>query len=92
MTRRSRPSRWARARPCFGYDMTEAEAANFLGISSRYLGLLRRSGRGPHHVQWRRKIWYSLSDLDLFYKVHSEALPILPAKLPVTPPKIDSDG
>lgn len=84
MTRRGR-SRWARARPASDYNMTEAEAADFLGISSRYLGGLRRNGRGPYHVQWRRRVWYSLNDLDLFYKVHAEALPVAPLK-------IDSDG
>lgn len=65
--------------------MTEAEAADFLGISSRHLAKLRRSGRGPYHVRWRRRVWYSLSDLDLFYTLHFEALPIKPLK-------IDSDG
>ena len=85
MTRASRQYRRARRRSSSGYDMTEAEAAEFLGISARYLGLLRRSGRGPYHVQWRRRVWYSLNDLIFFYKVHSEALPI-------TPLKIDSNG
>ena len=84
MTRRSRQLRRARQRP-FGYNMREAEAAEFLGISSRRLAGLRRSGRGPHHHEWRRKIWYSLDDLVFFYQVHRDALS-------VTPPKIDSDG
>jgi hypothetical protein len=78
MTRRSRPSRWARARPCFGYDMREAEAADFLGISSRLLATLRRSGCGPHYVRWRRKVWYSLDELVLFYTLHKDALPFTP--------------
>jgi hypothetical protein len=83
MTRRSRRSRWAQQRPAFGYNMTAADAAEFLGISSRCLAALRRSGLGPSHVTWRRKVWYALEDLVLFSKLHSERL---------TPPKIDRDG
>ena len=85
MTRRSRRSRWAKARPAFGYDMTAAEAADFLGISSRRLAGLRRDGRGPYHVRWRRRVWYSLNDLIFFHKVHTDALS-------VTPRKTESDG
>jgi hypothetical protein len=85
MTRLSRQYRRARLRPCFGYDVTAAKAAEILGISSRRLAALRRSGRGPGYVHWRRKIWYSLDDLIRFYKLYTDGLP-------VTPPKIDSDG
>jgi hypothetical protein len=65
--------------------MTEAEAADFLGVSSRRLAGLRRSERGPYHVRWRRRVWYSLDDLVSFHKTHADALP-------VTPPKTASDG
>jgi hypothetical protein len=71
MTRRSRRSRWAQQRPAFGYDTSEAEAAKVLGISTRRLAALRRSGLGPSHVTWRRKIWYSLKDLVDFFQGHA---------------------
>jgi hypothetical protein len=78
MTRRPRRSRWAQQRPAFGCNTSEAEAAEILGISTRRLAALRRSGLGPSHVTWRRKIWYSLENLVNFFKV--------------APPKIDCDG
>jgi hypothetical protein len=85
MTRQARQYRRARLRPCFGYDVSAAETAEILGISSRRLAELRRSGRGPGYVQWRRKIWYSLDDLVRFHKLYTDWLPN-------TPLKIDSDG
>jgi hypothetical protein len=78
MIRRSKRSRWAQQRPASEYNTSEAEAAEVLDISARRLAALRRSGSGPHHVRWRRKIWYSLEDLVDFCKA--------------TSPKIDCDG
>jgi hypothetical protein len=88
MTRRSRQSRRSRRRPSFGYDTTEAEAAEFLGISSRRLAQLRRNGCGPHHVRWRGRIWYALNDMIGFHKDYAGSLSSLPGKSS----KTDKDG
>jgi hypothetical protein len=65
--------------------MSEAEAADFLSISHQKLAALRRLGRGPYHIQSRRRIWYSLDDLIFFYKSHTDPLWVPPSK-------VDGDG
>jgi hypothetical protein len=81
MTRQSRAHRRAKWRPGSDYNMKAAEAAEFLGLSTRKLAQLRQQGLGPLYVSCRRRNWYSLENLALYYNLHIRAKP-----------KKDSDG
>jgi hypothetical protein len=65
--------------------VSEAEAADFLGISPRRLALLRRSGLAPFHIRAFGKAWYALADLIAFHKNYSY-------EPPARPPKTGSGG
>ena len=62
------------------YDMSEAEAAEFLGISTRQLAALRRRGKAPYHVWCGQQVRYALPDLILFHRLRSNASPAMPPK------------
>ena len=51
--------------PGSDYNMKAAEAAEFLGLSTRKLAQLRQQGLGPPYVRCHGRNWYSLEDLIL---------------------------
>jgi hypothetical protein len=73
MTRQSRARRRANWRPGSDYNMTAGEAAEFLGVSTQKLAQLRNEGRGPLYVSCRRRNWYSLENLALYYRLQIRA-------------------
>jgi hypothetical protein len=86
MTRQSLARRRANWRPGSDYNMTAAEAAEFLGLSTRKLAQLRQQGRGRLYVSVRRRNWYSLAELIVFHKFNKAISD------PGIPKKISSDG
>jgi hypothetical protein len=67
------------------YNMSEAEAAEFLGISTRRLAALRRRSAAPYHVWRGKQVRYALPDLIMFYRIRSGT--------PLTmPPETAGDG
>lgn len=70
MTCQSRARRRANWRPGSDYNMKAAEAAEFLGLSTRKLAELRQQGLGPPYVSCRGRNWYSLDILALYYRLH----------------------
>jgi hypothetical protein len=83
MTRSTSSYRRARKRPGSDYNISEAEAADFLGMSPRRLALIRRCGLAPFHLRAFGRVWYALADLIAFHKLY-------PDGPPATPPKTDS--
>ena len=75
MTRRSRHLRRADKRPGCDYNVSEAEAAEFLGISTKKLASLRRRNLAPFNVRFYGRYWYALADLIAFYKLRADAPP-----------------
>jgi hypothetical protein len=61
------------------YNVTEAEAAEFVGISHRKLADLRRAGKGPFHVILFGRIFYSIEDLISFCVQYTGSKPPPPS-------------
>lgn len=80
MTCQSRARRRANWRPGSDYNMKTAEAAEFLGLSTRKLAQLRQEGLGPICVRSRARHWYSLEGLILFYQLFIKAGTASPPK------------
>lgn len=53
--------------------MTTAEAAEYLGLSKGYMGILRHKGTGPTGTKEKGRVAYARSDLDAWKAGRSTA-------------------